>query len=151
VEWKNDKLVTITSKRPVCVTFNTRNFCPDDTSPQHGDHSGSLGGDASTVPPLSPTTDLTKVSYNVVTTYRPGAWQQALQEAGITHLDPNLVHDIIHGSPIGNPLLDPILFTFITRNLPSANISPEYISELIAEEIAAGRMDGPSEVRLLVQ
>ena len=120
VEWKNDKLVTITSKRPVCVTFNTRNFCPDDTSPQHGDHSGSLCCDANTVPPLSPTTDLTKVSYNVVTTYRPGAWQQALQpDAGITHLYPNLVHDIIHGSPIGNPPLDPILFTFITcSNLP---------------------------------
>ena len=92
-------------------------------------------------PPPAPQTDLSKVLYRVVTPYRPNTWQQALQDAGITHLYPNLVHDLIHGSPIGNP--PPIDFTFIPRNLLSANIRPEYISSLITEEIAAGRMDGP--------
>ena len=108
------------------------------TTPVHFAVTQSMG------PLLTPETDLSKVLYKVTTHYRPDAWWQALQDAGITLLYPNLVHDLIHGSPIGNP--PPIDFTFIPRNLPSANIRPEYISSLIAQEVVAGCMDGPFSV-----
>jgi len=89
----------------------------------------------------APAIDLSRILYKVVTPYRPEAWKQALIDADLMHIYPNLVHDLTHGSLIGNT--PPICFTFIPKNLPSANIQPEYISNLIAEEVAAGRMDGP--------
>jgi len=89
----------------------------------------------------APAIDLSRILYKVVTPYRPEAWKQALIDADLMHIYPNLVNDLTHGSPIGNP--PPIHFSFIPKNLPSANIQPEYISNLIAEEVAAGRMDGP--------
>ena len=56
------------------------------------------------------------------------------------HIYPNLVHNLNHGSPIGNP--PPICITFL-KNLPSANIQPSYISNIITGEVATGGMDGP--------
>ena len=69
------------------------------------------------------------------------AWHQALLKANITHTYPNLIHNYSFGSPIGNP--PPINFTFILKNLPSADIQPEYIMNIINEEIMSGHMDGP--------
>ena len=91
--------------------------------------------------PHAPGTDLAKILYKVVTPYISSAWRQALFDANITHKYPNLVHDLSFGSPIGN--LPPIDFTFIPNNLPSTNIQPEYITNLITEEVAASCMDGP--------
>src|SRR5882724_3078738 len=62
-------------------------------------------------------------------------------EIDLTDSYPNLIHDLSFGSPIGN--LPPIDFTFIPNNLPSMNIQPEYITNLITEEVAASCMDGP--------
>ena len=91
-------------------------------------------------PRTAPETDFSDILYKVVTPYNPQAWQLALHEADITLLYPNLVHDLIHGSPIGNP--PPLRYTFIPNNLTSANIQPEYITNLITAEVMAGHMDG---------
>ena len=93
----------------------------------------------------APTTDLSSLLYKIVTPYVPDAWRQALERAHIAESYPNLVHDLSHVSPIGNTPL--ISFTFIPNNLLSANINPEYISRLIAEEVTAGQMDGPFSIR----
>jgi len=74
----------------------------------------------------------------------PEAWRRALLDADISQNYPNLIHDLEFGSPIGNP--PSIDFTFIPKNLPSANINPVYITNLIAEEVSAGRMDGPFSI-----
>jgi len=71
----------------------------------------------------APETDLTKILYKVVTPYISSTWHQALLNANITQLYPNLVHNLSFGSPVGNP--PPINFTFIPGNLPSANIQPK--------------------------
>ena len=94
--------------------------------------------------PLAPVTDLLQVLYKVVTPYVPKAWRQALLDADIVQNYPNLIHDLEFGSPISNPpSLD---FTFIPKNLPSAELNPDYISNLIAEEVLAGCMDGPFSI-----
>ena len=67
-----------------------------------------------------PTTDLDQVLYIIVSPYVPSAWQRVLDAANITHLFPNLVHDIAFGSPIGNP--PPLTQTFIPPNLALADI-----------------------------
>jgi len=85
--------------------------------------------------------DLSKILYKVVTPYISSAWSRALVDANLTQSYPNLVHDLSFGSSIGNP--PPINFTFIPDNLPSAKIQPDYITNLINEEVASGRMDGP--------
>ena len=54
---------------------------------------------------------------------------------------PKLIHDLKFGSPISNP--PSISFTFIPKNLPSAEINHDYIMNLIAKEVSAGCMDGP--------
>jgi len=94
-------------------------------------------------PPAS-AINLSGLLYKIVTPYTPAAWKWALELANITESYPNLVHNLSHGSPIGNP--PPITFTFIPDNLPSANINPNYISRLISEEVLAGRMDGPFSI-----
>jgi hypothetical protein len=70
--------------------------------------------------------------------------QLALHEAGITHLFPNLVHDLTYGSPIGSP--PPLTYSFIPDNLASANLNPKYITNDLASEVASGRMGGPFTV-----
>ena len=85
--------------------------------------------------------DLHKVLYKVVTLYIPTTWNQALLNANLTHAYPNLIHELSFGSPIGNP--PPINFTFTPKNLSSENIQPEYIMNLINEEIMSGSMDRP--------
>ena len=71
----------------------------------------------------APTIDSSCILYKVVTPYRPEAWKQALIDVDLMHIYPNLVHDLTHGSPIGNP--PPICFNFIQKNLPLANIQLE--------------------------
>ena len=92
----------------------------------------------------APTTDLDQVLYIIISPYIPSAWKCALDAANITHLFPNLVHDITFGSPIGNP--PPLTQTFIPPNLASANIQPEIIVKELLDETAAGRMSGPFTV-----
>ena len=92
----------------------------------------------------APGTDLADILYKIVTPYIPATWNQALSNANLINSYPNLVHDLSFGSPIGN--LPHINFTFIPNNLPSAKIRPEYITNLINEEVTTGCMDGPFTV-----
>ena len=85
--------------------------------------------------------DLKKVLYILVTPYFVTAWKDALATANLTHSFPNLVHDISHGSPIGNP--PPLLHTFIPNNLSLANIRPDIIWDELREETTACHMSGP--------
>ena len=94
--------------------------------------------------PLAPATDLCQILYKVLTPYVPETWRRALLDVGILQNYPNLIHDLEFSSPIGNP--PSIGFTFIPKNLPSGEINPNYITNLIAEEVAAGYIDGPYSV-----
>jgi len=82
--------------------------------------------------------------YITVSPYVPSAWQHALDTANITHLFPNLVHDITFGSPIGNP--PRLTQTFIPPNLASANIRLEIIDKELLDETASSRMSGPFSI-----
>jgi len=89
---------------------------------------------------LAPITDLCQILYKVVTPYILEAWRQALHDMGISQNYPNLMHDLEFGSPTGNPpSLD---FTFIPKDLTSTEINHVYITNLIAEEVTLGCMDG---------
>ena len=94
-----------------------------------------------TQPSGAPETDLSKILYKVVTQYILTAWNQALTNRNLIKSYPNLIHNLSSGSPIGNS--HPINFTFIPDNIPSAKIQPEYIMNLINEEVATGCMDRP--------
>jgi hypothetical protein len=59
-------------------------------------------------------------------------FQTALLETGVTERYPTLVHDIRHGSPLGNPA--PLTENHIFKNLEYA---------YLAEEITLGRISGP--------
>jgi len=89
----------------------------------------------------APENNLPKILYKVVTPYISSAWNQALFDANITQTYPNLVQDFYFRSPISNP--PPIDFTFIPNNLPSMDIQPEYITNLITGEVVSGHMDSP--------
>ena len=45
-------------------------------------------------------TDLTRVLYIHTTPYNPAGWQVALEHCNLSDTFLNLIHNIIHGSPI---------------------------------------------------
>ncbi len=86
-------------------------------------------------------------SFAVITPYKADTWFQTLQRFNLLQKYPNLVHDILHGSPIGNP---PLLHsTFIPKNMPSAIANPQVIDDYLSEEIAAGRTDSRTSSYIL--
>ena len=88
--------------------------------------------------PMVQTDVLVIEAHAVVTPYIALAWKEMLSRCDLTVKYPNLVHDIIYGSPIGNP---PYLSnTFIPPNMRSANEHPQLIDEYLIEETNAGRM-----------
>ena len=82
--------------------------------------------------------------YKHVTPYIPSAWDCALRNAKLNHEFPLLVHHLTFGSPISN--LPPLTPTFIPKNLPSATLLPNVISNEITAELSAGRISGPFTV-----
>ena len=77
-------------------------------------------------------------AHQVITPYKPKAWEESLVRCNLTNKYPNLVHDLTFGSPIGNP---PFLTrSFIPRNMRSANDHADVIDNYLIEEIEAGRM-----------
>src|SRR5882724_2214058 len=74
---------------------------------------------------IAPGIDLPSVIHRSITPYKPEGWRQALSSAGLTHLFPHLIHNIIYGSPIGNP--PPLTYTFIPANLKSTDMDPVYM------------------------
>ena len=77
----------------------------------------------------------------IVTPYHAEAWETALRDCNLLHRYPNLVHDILYGSPIGNPP-DPT-YTYTPPNMASTEHNPAFIDDYLAQEVAAGRMSGP--------
>ncbi len=77
-------------------------------------------------------------SFAVVTPCKASAWLDTLKRCNLLQKYPNIVHDITHGAPIGNPPL--LTSTFIPKNMPSASKHANIIDEYLAEEIEAGRM-----------
>ena len=69
-----------------------------------------------------------------------GFWK-ALEGALLTVRYPSLVHDLIHGSPIGAPA--PLTHTTVMPNLMSARLHPNMVAEYISEEVALRHMSGP--------
>ena len=90
-------------------------------------------------------TDLTRVLYMHTTPYNPAGWQVALEHCNLSDTFPNLIHDIIHGSPIGNP--PPLTSTFLPQNLPSASLYPELIDEELSKELHTCQMSGPYSIK----
>ena len=88
--------------------------------------------------------ELRSVLYKHVSPYIPSAWDSALHTAKLDHEFPLLVHHLTYGSPIGN--LPPLVSTFIPKNLPSATLLPEVISNKIAAELSASHISGPFTV-----
>jgi len=93
---------------------------------------------------IAPGTDHCVVLYRTITPYRPNGWKQALSFAGLTHSFPNLVHDMTHGPPIGNP--PPLTHTIISNNLRLVDIYPLYMDNFIQEELNSSQFDGPYTV-----
>ncbi|SJL13302.1 uncharacterized protein ARMOST_16742 [Armillaria ostoyae] len=99
---------------------------------------------ASTCAPYAPTLTMERrnalvtEAHKVVTPYKPAGWRHALQKYNLIDKYPNLIFDITHGSPIGNP--PSLTSTFLPPNMPSAEENPEIIENYLQDEIAAGRM-----------
>lgn len=89
-------------------------------------------------------TDLSSILYCITSPYIPNGWREALKLCNLSHLFPNLIHDITYGSPIGNP--PPLTHTFIPDNLASVNLKAQFISDDIVAEVTTGRMSGPFSV-----
>jgi len=67
-------------------------------------------------------------------------WHLTLKNTTLLDSFPNLVHDLVHGAPIGG--LPPLSYTFIPNNLASADINLEYMDSFLADKVASGCMDG---------
>jgi hypothetical protein len=79
--------------------------------------------------------------HRIVTPYNTTEWSVALNKFNLQSKYPNLVHDIVFGSPIGNP--PPLTYTFIPNNMASADEHSNMVDKHFQEEIAAGRLSGP--------
>jgi len=106
-------------------------------------------GIQATWPVNAPETESESILYKHVTPYNPEAWHLALLSSGLIDSFPNLVHDLVHGAPIGN--LPPLSYTFIPNNLASANINPDYMYYFLAKEITSSCMDGPYSIDMAHQ
>ena len=89
--------------------------------------------------------ELCQVLYIHMTPYNPECWQATLTHCHISDNFPNLLYDIIHGSPIGNP--PTLTSTFLLQNLSTTNLYPDIIDHELAEETEAGCMSGPFTVK----
>jgi len=92
----------------------------------------------------APKIDLSKVLYIIPTPYKAEVWHHTLIEAKRLSDFPNLMHDISHSSPIGNP--PPLSSIFLPNNLSSATLHPEIIDQELCSEVLSGCMSGPFSV-----
>ncbi len=89
---------------------------------------------------MAPPNVLVTEGRKVPTPYRAEAWRDILDQCGLRQKYPNLVHDILYGSPIGSP--PPLTCNFIPRNSSSASEHSNIVDKYLADEIEAGRMYG---------
>jgi hypothetical protein len=76
-----------------------------------------------------------KIDYNhIVVAYYVEGWVMALHECNLKHYL-NIVHNLIYGSPIGNPPL--LTYTFIPHNMPSATEHSAGVNAHILDKLKA--------------
>ncbi|KAJ3563610.1 hypothetical protein NP233_g8831 [Leucocoprinus birnbaumii] len=93
-------------------------------------------------PPFDPAIHNRSDLFNkIVTPYDANAFEYLLNKHGLTELYPHLVHNLRHGFPIGN--MPPLEKTAIFKNHPSVEKHMDAVDAYLAEEVAAGRMNGP--------
>ena len=97
-----------------------------------------------TAQPATPGTDLSHLLYKITTPYIASGFTNALLLCNLTHCFPNLVHELIYGSPISNP--PPLTSTFIPNNLTSVQLNPAFITTDLVAEQAAGCKNGPFSI-----
>lgn len=136
VAWRGKYLYRTSDNQPVCLRHNVQ------------------GPGKCTMPLTTPSTYVPCVlrrvmvpprvlaieGEKVVTPYRAEAWRITLERCGLQQKYPNLVHDLIYGSPIGFP--PPLLSNSIPHNSSSASDHADIVDKYIADEIDAGRMFG---------
>jgi hypothetical protein len=99
----------------------------------------------------SPTTEPSfarpKPDWPVVTPLRVERFRSALEEAGGLDEFLDVIHGLAYGFPMNSSLI--VTSTRISHNYGSANEHPEVIDNMIATELAAGRLRGPfSQIEL---
>ena len=75
------------------------------------------------------------------TPYIAEGFRKALEDSFLMVKYPSLVHDLIHGSPIGAPA--PLTHMTIMPNLMSARLQPDVVTGYITKEVVLGHMSGP--------
>src|SRR5882672_641573 len=85
--------------------------------------------------------DLHHTLYIRTTPYDPDAWHATLRSSNLLSVFPNLVHDLMYGSPIGNP--PPLSKIFLPNNLTSDNIQQILIYQELPSKVSMGRMSCP--------
>src|SRR5882724_9009189 len=88
--------------------------------------------------------DLSQVLYIHTTPYIVTNWKSALNLCNISDQFPDLIKNLLYGSPIGNPL--PLLNTFLPCNLPLADLHPHIIDNEIAAKVTVRWLSGPFTV-----
>ncbi|KAJ3555360.1 hypothetical protein NP233_g12230 [Leucocoprinus birnbaumii] len=93
-------------------------------------------------PPFDPTRHVHPDLFDkIVTPYDADAFKRLLLKHNLTNSYPHLVHNLHHGFLIGN--MPPLEKTVIFKNHPSVDKHMDIVDAYLAEEVVAGRMDGP--------
>jgi hypothetical protein len=93
-------------------------------------------------PPLLISTDDHNEIYNrIVQPYDPDAFENLLLHHELTYLYPLLVSNLRNGFPLGE--MPSLTETVILENHPSTQQYPDTVKQYLADEIEAGRMNGP--------
>jgi hypothetical protein len=75
-----------------------------------------------------------EIDYNcIVTPYHVEGWDLALRDCHLLERYPNITHDLIYGSPIGNP--PPLTYTSIPPNMPSATEHSDMVDAHFSDEL----------------
>ena len=74
------------------------------------------------------------------TPLRAEAWEHALGEAGISHLYPTLIHNIMFGFHINFPTISS---TFTSLNSSTLDTNNDAFNTVLSRELEAGRYVGP--------
>ena len=101
-------------------------------------------GTPSMLPVHAQRIDLSEVLYIHTTPCIATNWKSALDLCNISAQFPDLVNNLMYGSPIGNP--PPLLKTFLPHSLPLADLLPHIIDTEIMNKVTVKQMSGPFTV-----
>jgi hypothetical protein len=85
--------------------------------------------------------DLVSERNQIITPYNPAAFESALKKANLTHVYPNLVHNLTYGFPLGD--IAPITKSYSPPNHFSVDEHQSAIQEYFDSEKLLHRMSGP--------